>query len=575
MSKVKITGSTFNCKELLKAEGGKWEAETKSWELEAAAWEKIIATNPRSLTDGCYILGTQAPVPSTSITPAAPAAPQQSEQWEINNQIWVRAEDGNGYQLQSFAGVDVSNRNPPLSREEYIFLCGAKFEGDARTSALYPATFQFSPTTGKPLSIGQKMVADVPWLAPYGELQTESLTTPKGLRATHQQFALSANFGKQGRSLAEPSNGLFQFFVTRAGLHNPCVVAIDPSKGSLWLMLPGAGAWVGCTAQAGSIMLPACSLAREAWSMWGDTLNTSACFFVPTDYGIALVMLNVLARSYQVQMLTNGRCLSGPAQLDKTFWFLTEAPQTDANAPKQAALISISASPKPRVIGQMTLPADRAELCNKAITLPVTDERSATWVLPAGQLILHQNAGTTPVAEFSLWHPQRTATAKFGAPYYSKDGRFWQLFFDATVQRYVYTRLGTGESEHQHCDAPRLSCGFKAFAWDLELSEPPWVAPSEAHEAGVDDVVFPLLEMKSRKIIIGITVEDTRALSEVVEDVGAQTAKKAAKLETFGDTRQTLARIAIRNPWDARLFVYNGHLHFYHPDLHDILSFEL
>ena len=91
----------------------------------------------------------------------------------------------------------------------------------------------------------------------------------------------------------------------------------------------------------------------------------------------------------------------------------------------------------------------------------------------------------------------------------------------------------------------------------------------------MDDVVFPLLEMKSRKIVIGITVEDTRALSEVVAEVGAQTAKKAAKLEVFSDTRQTLARIAIRNPWDARLFVFNGHLHFYHPDLRDILSFEL
>ncbi len=511
----------------------------------------------------------------TNTTSAPTVNAPSPEQWEINNQIWVRAENGNGYRLQSFAGVNLSQRNPPLSREEYIFLCGAKFEGDARTSPLYPATFQFSPTTGKPLSVGQKMAVDVPWLAPHGELQTESVTTPKGLRATHQQFAPSANFGKEGRKLAEPSNGLFQFFVTRAGLHNPSVVAIDPSKGSLWLMLPGTSTWVACGAQASSMMLPACTLSREAWGMWGDTLNSSACFFVPTDYGIACVMLNILARTYQVQMLTTGRCLSGPAQLDKTFWFLTEAVQTDADAPKHATLVSVSASPKPSIVTQIALPAGRPALLDQAVTLPVTDERSATWILPLGQLILHQNAGTTPQIAFTPWDAHKTPTAQFGTPFYAKDGRFWQLFFDAAVQRYVYTRLGTGEPEHQHCDAPRLCCGYKSFAWDLQLTEPPWVAPTQAHEAGVDDVVFPLLEIKSRKIIIGITVEDTRALSDVVEDVGAQAAKKAAKLEVFSDTRQTLARIAIRNPWDARLFVFNGHLHFYHPDLRDILSFEL
>lgn len=525
------------------------------------------------LTINSFVLLYKNSMTNTPSAPTTNAPPP--EQWEINNQVWVRAENGSGYRLQSFAGVDLSQRNPPLSREEYIFLCGAKYEGDARTSPLYPATFQFSPTTGKPLSVGQKMAVDVPWLAPHGELQTESVTTPKGLRATHQQFAPSANFGREGRKLAEPSNGLFQFFVTRAGLHNPSVVAIDPSKGSLWLMLPGTSAWVACSAQASSMMLPACTLSREAWGMWGDTLNSSACFFVPTDYGIACVMLNILARTYQVQMLTTGRCLSGPAQLDKTFWFLTEATQVDANAPKHATLVSVSANPKPSIVTQIALPAGRPALLDQAVTLPVTDERSATWILPLGQLILHQNAGTAPQIAFTPWDTHKTPTAQFGTPFYAKDGRFWQLFFDAAVQRYVYTRLGTGDAEHQHCDAPRLCCGYKSFAWDLQLTEPPWVAPTQAHEAGVDDVVFPLLEIKSRKIIIGITVEDTRALSDVVGDVGAKAAKKAAKLEVFSDTRQTLARIAIRNPWDARLFVFNGHLHFYHPDLRDILSFEL
>ena len=53
MSKVKVTGNTFNCKDLLKAAGGKWDAESKTWELDAAAWQSIVATNPPSLSAGC------------------------------------------------------------------------------------------------------------------------------------------------------------------------------------------------------------------------------------------------------------------------------------------------------------------------------------------------------------------------------------------------------------------------------------------------------------------------------------------------------------------------------------------
>jgi len=64
MTTVRIVGNTFRCKDLIKGEGGKFDAISKSWVISADAWEILSALDGGHATAGCRVAGAEQ-VPMT------------------------------------------------------------------------------------------------------------------------------------------------------------------------------------------------------------------------------------------------------------------------------------------------------------------------------------------------------------------------------------------------------------------------------------------------------------------------------------------------------------------------------
>lgn len=65
MNTVQIGGNTYNCRDMIKGRGGKWDATSKTWTISTDAWTILSALDNGRATRGCHIVGGK---------PVAPAA---------------------------------------------------------------------------------------------------------------------------------------------------------------------------------------------------------------------------------------------------------------------------------------------------------------------------------------------------------------------------------------------------------------------------------------------------------------------------------------------------------------------
>lgn len=56
---LQITGKTYDCRDLIRSAGGKWNAESKTWAIDSDKWAALVARKP-ILTSGCRVAGTEA-----------------------------------------------------------------------------------------------------------------------------------------------------------------------------------------------------------------------------------------------------------------------------------------------------------------------------------------------------------------------------------------------------------------------------------------------------------------------------------------------------------------------------------
>ena len=56
MATIQITGKTYDCRDLIRAAGGAWQADSKTWAIDADKWAALVARKP-ILTSGCRIAG--------------------------------------------------------------------------------------------------------------------------------------------------------------------------------------------------------------------------------------------------------------------------------------------------------------------------------------------------------------------------------------------------------------------------------------------------------------------------------------------------------------------------------------
>lgn len=60
MTQVRISGNTYNCRDLIKQKGGKWDSATKTWTLDASAWDRLSALDGGRAVRGCVATALHA-----------------------------------------------------------------------------------------------------------------------------------------------------------------------------------------------------------------------------------------------------------------------------------------------------------------------------------------------------------------------------------------------------------------------------------------------------------------------------------------------------------------------------------
>lgn len=112
---------------------------------------------------------------------------------------------------------------------------------------------------------------------------------------------------------------------------------------------------------------------------------------------------------------------------------------------------------------------------------------------------------------------------------------------------------------------------FRSAVRDRDL---PWEEPLHADDGREPRVMLPLLESEKTGAVVGLRVPVLRGLRGVFEPP----ARKPCELllDDPQDGEQVLLDLSrVSEPWRTRLFVHDGHLWAYHPELDAIPGWRL
>ena len=496
---------------------------------------------------------------SASLTPS-----HSSERWELGDQVWSRNLATGAFDLVDFRGLGA----PPSAYDlrDLATLVGARVSAggadrEAKPVALYPGTFKFSPDTGKTLP--EPSGADrAVWLPPFGG--DSSAPEPYGLRLTAARLALRRTLTIESlpdQELTLPPAGNYQFLAAAFGTCESRLFALEFSRGLVYHWLPHSRSWLELSA-SGAEMLAESSLGDNAWGMAAADPDgsppESTTIFLPTDDGLAIVSINLVAGTYKLRIVGR-RCIGAPILWQSRVY----VPMMEEG--RKLGVYTLDPR-EPTVIRRMEGPGLDAGA--GGWLRPLADRRQIIWMGPTGQLIVKR--GGSAALELSLlpWGPGITPRFELGSPYLSGSGYLWQQCFQQDGQggqggQFVFVQLGRSEPEIRPASSPRLSTGAACFQLETRLRSDPWIDPDEGMDSNADEVIIPLLESTSASTVLCARVPSTRS----VDSVFASNEPCTTTFELRGEQEVRFWVARIPRPWATRPFVHAGHLYLYHPDM--------
>ncbi|MET0321787.1 MAG: hypothetical protein ABW069_13810 [Duganella sp.] len=499
---------------------------------------------------------------------------EKTGEWRLDTGTWHVHDlaDGNdGPQLvRTRLGHDVAPELQPADIAALMQTRGvAGVAGAQAGTALYPPEFRHSPVTGAAL-------AAVPgparaWIPPFGARPVRSVTQANvvGLRQSAAPLHLHAKAGYHAETdpaarMPLPPSGDYQFFSSRFGTHGNGLLALDPEKGSLFAWLPASARWAPLHGAGGAqgthgIFLAESGLPHAAWrAELHQDFNSR--LFVATDAGLACVTPDLAALQYAVRYAGDGPAVGAPLVFQDQVW-----------APVQqgidgVALTGMDADGQP---GAPVLLANVPPL--RDMGAPVSYGRTAIWPCAAGQLVLQRKPDGGFAAQFIAWPPGLAPQFAFGSPYLARDGDLWQLCFDSHQGTYAYVALGKTTVEIQPAQGPRLSSGAMNYRFATKHHQAPWDEPEHGDDGATSAVVIPLLEVGPRSTI-GVKFSSTAAVADTLR----LTERMRVQLVWDDNDGETVFNTSVLpQPWALRLFVHDGKVWAYHPELKDILGWDL
>jgi hypothetical protein len=484
------------------------------------------------------------------------ASSLRNERWELGDQAWSRNPTTGSFDLADYRGFDAApGICDPL---DLAALVGARVSLDeadrcGRPVALYPRSFKFSPVTGKALpepSIGPPD----PWLPPFGGGDSAA-EEPQGLRLTAVRLALRQTLNAESlpdRQLPLPPTGNCQFLVGAFGTCESRLLALERSRGLIYCWLPHSESWVEIRPRGAT--LAESSLAEHAWGMAAEDPRRSCTIFLPTDDGLAVVSLNLIARSYELHAIGQ-HCVGGPVMWQGKVY----APMQEEEAKIGVYVLDPQDAAMRRIDGP-ALEAAAVEWVR-----PLADRRQIIWMGSMGQLVVkRRDADDSLEASLLPWPPGLAPRWDLGSPYLSHSGHLWQqcVLQDEQGRQFVFVQLGTGEPAIRTASSPRLSTGMACFQLATRLRLAPWFDSDDFMDADDNEVIVPLLESTSASTVLCARIASERPVDELF----ASNDPCRATFELRGEHVVPFCVTRTPRPWATRAFVYAGHLYLHHPD---------
>ena len=478
-----------------------------------------------------------------------------SERWAVGDQTWSRNPTTGVFELADYKGWGAPP--PACDPLDLAPLVGARVSVDGadragQPVALYPGTFKFSPVTGKALP-APSAASRGTWLPPFG-CDSSAADSPQGLRLTAAPLALRSTLTIESlpdRQLAAPPAGRYQFLVSACQTCDARLLALEFSRGRIYHWLPHSERWLELRA-AGARVLGRSSLGERVWGIAVHDPQGASRIFMPTDDGLAIVSINLIAGTFELQVVGT-RCLGAPVLWQGKVYvpMLEEDDKLGVHAldPAGTALRRVEGS--------------GLEAASAAWVRPLADRRQIVWMSAAGQLVVKSGDGDALEASLLPWPPGIVPSFELGSPYLSRSGHLWQqcALQDEEGQRFAFVQLGLGAPEIRPASSPRLSTGAACFQLDARLRIAPWFdADFMDSEAG--EVIIPLLESTSASTVLCARVASTAP----VDSLFASNETHTVTFELHGESDVQFWVANLPRPWATQPFVYSGHLYLYHPD---------
>lgn len=482
-------------------------------------------------------------------------------EWQLGDEVWYQSEAG--FELKSVRGLAVPPQWTPAGLAHQL---GARRRApdctgeSAGCSTHYPSAFNFCPACGKPLP---KPVPDrqESWLPPFGNDPARQ-QKPSGLMLTNSRIALVRGRDEKARAdrvLDAPSEGArFQFLNANLGSSVPALIAVDLRDGLLFVRAGmGEGKWAEL--HPGEVSLAGWSNSANSWRMVAENLQTSNRLWLPTDHGLCSVSIDLAGLAYSADYVSQS-CVGAPVSLGGNVL----APHVNESGRVALLCTSISAQSSSK-LREVPISGDLHAPPRAFVSAMGTSKR-VIWEANEGQVVVELLPRGGYIAEYIAWPNDWRPWFELGAPYCDRSKELWRECRSRPGSNEVhYVKLGKGPAEHQKADGgPRFSTGGLSFRMGVVISESekPWVEPS-AESAQLTKVVIPLVEHDSEDLAVCAEVEWTGSIDDLLRLAD----KRTVRFGLRGRTQSNFLIAEMHRPWEARVFIRDGHLFLYHSDI--------
>jgi len=487
---------------------------------------------------------------------------EQTEPWELRSGTWHRDRVSGTWRLAATEdGAAVDRRIPEQDVARLIGVSREPASGEC-----FPPDFNYSPRSGAPLAVNIPALEST-WVPPFGaSALSGAKPLARGLRQTPLPLALArvherSESAPPDRTLPLPSSGQYRFVVDKFGAACPTLMAAEPERGELFVLLPESKRWT--------------ALGRTAGASWGQRLRDPlgwrmeivpapgrSTAFCPSDNGLAALSPHALGLGYAVEHAGEGPAVGGPVAWRGEVW----APVLGRGHVVQLVSRPFGAD------WHIVLPT-RAPVPRHGFQAPVFDEQHVNWPCEEGQLVLRLDADGEKGCDWIPWPDRTEPLFAMGCPYLSLTGTFWQLCRRSDDGRFEYLEMASAAPQVAPIGAPCLSTGRACYRGTLRLKGDPW-GSEEERDAAPAALVVPLLESTHDGAVVGLRLDAPHGVPALLH-AGNKPRSAVLQIEVQGRGAVPFGRLDVRSPWLALPFVHDGHLWVNHPDLPQALGWEL